>query len=424
MSDKHMRTLTIGLFGRLAAAIVSLTMAATGAFAQGNSQVAHARHMKVSDDLASVLDHGNTNHVRWVQKGANGDLVRVIIAVDPTGDKTLKALRKAVLDAGGSVHRHLQSLDQVVAMLPASMVDAIAARNDVVKVAPNRSLAATASLTEKVVGASDVRSLGTSGTTLDGRGVGIAFLDSGIMSSHGAFAGSSGTSRVTARVDLVPPPTTSTFTSGVDSTLNLVTTGSTAPAKDPFGHGTLAASVAAGKGVYSLLTESGGIAPGATLVDVRVLDDKGVGDLGTALAGIDWILAHAKENNIRVLNISLGTDSTDSYLDDPFCKAVRAVVASGVTVVVAAGNYGLGTDGREHYGTISSPGDEPSAITVGSSNSKGTTDRSDDVVNNFSSRGLTRGAHVDASGLVHHDNLLKPDLVAPGAMPPDSVSSE
>ncbi|HWH38480.1 MAG TPA: S8 family serine peptidase, partial [Usitatibacter sp.] len=336
MSDKHMRTLTIGLFGRLAAAIVSLTMAATGAFAQGNSQVAHARHMKVSDDLASVLDHGNTNHVRWVQKGANGDLVRVIIAVDPTGDKTLKALRKAVLDAGGSVHRHLQSLDQVVAMLPASMVDAIAARNDVVKVAPNRSLAATASLTEKVVGASDVRSLGTSGTTLDGRGVGIAFLDSGIMSSHGAFAGSSGTSRVTARVDLVPPPTTSTFTSGVDSTLNLVTTGSTAPAKDPFGHGTLAASVAAGKGVYSLLTESGGIAPGATLVDVRVLDDKGVGDLGTALAGIDWILAHAKENNIRVLNISLGTDSTDSYLDDPFCKAVRAVVASGVTVVVAA----------------------------------------------------------------------------------------
>src|SRR6185369_17567384 len=126
------------------------------------------------------------------------------------------------------------------------------------------------------------------------------------------------------------------------------------------------------------------------------------------------ILAHGKENNIRVLNISLGTDSTDSYLDDPFCKAVRAVVASGVTVVVAAGNYGLGTDGLEHYGTISSPGDEPSAITVGSSNAKGTTDRGDDVVNNFSSRGPTRGAHVDTSGVINRDNLLKPDLVAPG----------
>ena len=70
--------------------------------------------------------------------------------------------------------------------------------------------------------------------------------------------------------------------------------------------------------------------------------------------------------------------------------------------------------GKETYGTISSPGHEPSVITVGSLNNKGTVKRADDVVNNFSSRGPTRGSTLLSSGLRQYDNLLKPDLVAPG----------
>jgi Predicted protease len=111
--------------------------------------------------------------------------------------------------------------------------------------------------------------------------------------------------------------------------------------------------------------------------------------------------------------VSLGTDSTDSYLTDPLCTAVRSAVASGITVVVAAGNYGVGSDGKETYGTISSPGDEPSVITVGSSNSHDTSDRADDTINHFSSRGPTRGSYIDAAGVTQYDNVLKPDLVAP-----------
>jgi len=53
-------------------------------------------------------------------------------------------------------------------------------------------------------------------------------------------------------------------------------------------------------------------------------------------------------------------------------------------------------------------------ITVGSVHMHGTTGRIDDTVNNFSSRGPTRGATVDTAGVRHVDNLLKPDLVAPG----------
>src|SRR6185503_14825087 len=92
----------------------------------------------------------------------------------------------------------------------------------------------------------------------------------------------------------------------------------------------------------------------------------------------------------------------------------RNAVAAGLTVVVAAGNFGLGPDGVERYGTISSPGNEPSAITVGSANPRDTASRADDGVNHFSSRGPTRGGLVDDHGAAHPDNILKPDLVAPG----------
>jgi serine protease AprX len=82
--------------------------------------------------------------------------------------------------------------------------------------------------------------------------------------------------------------------------------------------------------------------------------------------------------------------------------------------------YGHGTQvasvsaGAERYGATSSPGHEPSAITVGALNTRGSAVRSNDSVNLFSSSGPTRSSFVDTSGVRHVDNLLKPDLVAPG----------
>src|SRR5207253_3270767 len=112
--------------------------------------------------------------------------------------------------------------------------------------------------------------------------------------------------------------------------------------------------------------DSTGIAPDATLVDVKVLDDAGEGRLSDVLAGIDWVIAHAGEHRIRVLNVSLAADSTESYLTDPLCRALRSAGAVGLAVVVAAGNYGKDPAGNERYGSISAPGNEPSVITVGS----------------------------------------------------------
>src|SRR6185437_13698198 len=118
--------------------------------------------------------------------------------------------------------------------------------------------------------------------------------------------------------------------------------------------------------------------------------------------------------NIRIVNLSLGTRAVDSYKYDPTCRAVRGLVNSGIVVFVAAGNEGKSSTGDKIYGAIHSPGIEPSAFTIGASNSFQTDGRLDDQVTTFSSRGPTRSYWIDADGVTHHDNLLKPDLVAPG----------
>jgi subtilisin family serine protease len=75
---------------------------------------------------------------------------------------------------------------------------------------------------------------------------------------------------------------------------------------------------------------------------VAVLDNAGFGQLSDLLAGIDWVIHHAREYNIRVMNLSLAADSSESWQADPLARAVRSATAAGITVVVAAGNSGQG----------------------------------------------------------------------------------
>ena len=112
--------------------------------------------------------------------------------------------------------------------------------------------------------------------------------------------------------------------------------------------------------------------------------------------------------------MSLGTPAVESYRYDPLCLAVRRLVDAGIVVVAAAGNNGKDSAGNKVYGRIHSPGNEPSAITVGAANTFGTNGRGDDGVTSYSSRGPTRSYWTDAEGVKHYDNLVKPDLIAPG----------
>jgi len=179
-------------------------------------------------------------------------------------------------------------------------------------------------------------------------------------------------------------------------------------ATDLYGHGTHVAGIIAGSGNRSFgeefLYSFKGVAPGVELVNLRVLDQNGVGTDSQVIAAIETAIRLKNLYNIRVINLSVGRGVFESYKLDPLCQAVEQAWAAGIVVVVAAGNEGrnnaLGTDG---YGTITAPGNDPYVITVGAMNTMGTADRLDDVPTSYSSKGPTLWDHV-----------VKPDIVAPG----------
>src|SRR5439155_2874367 len=121
-----------------------------------------------------------------------------------------------------------------------------------------------------------------------------------------------------------------------------------------------------------------GIAPRANLIDVRVLDANGNGRISSVVLGIQWALAHRAQYNIRVLNLSLGTQAPATYRLDPLAAAVEIAWLRGLVVVAAAGNTG---------GPPDSPGADPYVITVGANDDVATTAVGDDVVGWFSSYG-------------------------------------
>jgi serine protease AprX len=172
-----------------------------------------------------------------------------------------------------------------------------------------------------------------------------------------------------------------------------------ASGRDGYGHGTHVAGIVAGDAGGGFA----GMAPGAHLVSLKVLGDAGTGHKSDVIRAIDWAVEHQAAYNIRVINLSLGHPVYESWRDDPLCQAVERATRAGIVVVASAGNFGKTADGTPVVGGIVSPGNAPSALTVGALNTKGTAVRSDDVMATYSSRGPTR-----------FDGLLKPELAAPG----------
>src|SRR2546427_3347589 len=186
---------------------------------------------------------------------------------------------------------------------------------------------------------------------------------------------------------------------------------------DPYGHGTHIAGIVAGDGssASAIGRDYSGIAPGASLINFKVLDENGHGYVSSVVAAIDQAISLRNYFNIKVINLSLAAPPVDSYVNDPMCKAVERATRAGIVVVTAAGNFGQDSNGNKVYGGITSPGISPSAITVGATNTRGTDVRSDDTVAPYSSRGPTLAHTTDpVTGQVAYDDLVKPDLVAPG----------
>src|SRR5207302_9417847 len=143
--------------------------------------------------------------------------------------------------------------------------------------------------------------------TYDGTGIGIAVLDSGVDNGHAAFGGSG-------------------LLAGARVKFSKDFTAESNPASDPFGHGSHVASSAAG---VSTVTGNKyqGIAPSASIINLRVLDKNGLGSTSVLLSALDWILSpvdptravssanplNKDKYNIRVVNMSLGAPAISSY---------------------------------------------------------------------------------------------------------------
>ncbi|MFF0010365.1 S8 family serine peptidase [Streptomyces sp. NPDC005374] len=189
----------------------------------------------------------------------------------------------------------------------------------------------------------------------DGKGVKIAVLDTGVDATH---------------PDLK---------SQVIESKNFSTA---ADATDKFGHGTHVASIAAGTGAKSG-GKYKGVAPGARILNGKVLDDTGSGDDSGILAGMEWAAAQGAD----VVNLSLGGQDTPAI--DPLEAEVNKLSAEkGILFAIAAGNSGPES--------VGSPGSADSALTVGAVDDK-------DLLADFSSTGPRTG-----------DGAIKPDVTAPG----------
>lgn len=161
---------------------------------------------------------------------------------------------------------------------------------------------------------------------------------------------------------------------------------SDAPDGDGFGHGTFLAGLIAAVGEYP------GIAPGATILDVKVADGDGTTSLSSVLKGLQGV---ADRGDVDVLNLSLSSGSPLPPNVDPLTIALAELRESGVTVIASSGNDG------PHRGSVASPGTDPGLLTVGATDERGTPDPDDDVLAPFSSWGTKYATD-------------KPDIVAPG----------
>jgi len=167
-------------------------------------------------------------------------------------------------------------------------------------------------------------------------------------------------------------------------------------ASDEYGHGTHVAGLAAGTYV--------GVAPTARLIGLKVLDAQGQGSTDNVIRAIEFAIVNKDVLHIDILNLSLGHPIFESAATDPLVQAVEHASRVGLVVVVSAGNFGRSAvTGQIGYGGIASPGNAPSAISVGSVRTFDTVNRRDDRIAPYSSRGPSR-----------YDHFIKPDISAPG----------
>jgi serine protease AprX len=320
-------------------------------------------------NLLSALPLGTTRVIVRVERGALSAVVRLVTTL------------------GGRIVGQHRLIDGLTIELPVAQVALLVRVPGVLSVSADAPVSSTLPVDvgpaeSHLVATLALPESGLLRSTVDGRGVAVGVIDSG-LSATGAY-------QIRRFVDFTRPANGRTYAEYAQPT-------------DDYGHGTHVGGLIAGNGAGSN-GRYRGVAPGAVLVGLKVLDASGAGRTSDVLTAIEYAVVNREALGLRVLNLSLGHPIFEPAERDPLVQAVEAAVRSGLVVVVSAGNFGcLPQTTRCGYAGITSPGNAPSAITVGALDTRNTTSRLDDGIATYSSRGPS-----------WYDGYAKPDVVAPG----------
>jgi serine protease AprX len=298
---------------------------------------------------------------------------------------SLAAVDRDITEAGGRVAEQIPLITASAAEVPASALGWLGAQPCIVEVTPDGPVQLMSSSYSPTTNPGSLysieQSLGVDQAWQDGytgSGVGVALIDTGVTPVEGL----DGAGQIVNGPDL-------SF-DGTSPSLRYL---------DENGHGTFMAGIIAGRDPAAVSghyagdsTDFLGIAPDAHIINVKVGGANGAVDVSQVLAAIDWVVEHRDDEgfNIRVLNLSFGTDSSQSYLLDPLAYAAEVAWHQGIVVVASVGNQGGGAQ------RVSDPAIDPYVIAVGASQTS-STDRFS--VASFSS---------------HGNATRSPDLIAPG----------
>lgn len=315
--------------------------------------------------------------------GAPGVSVSVVVEAEPG----MEAAAAAAVDAlGGRVDQPLAIINGFSATLGQNRVGELENSSAVLSVTSNGSVQLLGSSYDpshdnySAYNLQDEMGSRTLWNHDTGAGVGVALIDSGVTPVQGL----NNPGQVVNGPDL-------TEESQSPTTDHL----------DTYGHGTFMAGIIAGDdpGVNPAKSQGNqqaymGVAPSATIVSVKVADATGTTDVSQVIAGIDWVVqnAHDPGLNIRVINLSFGTNSTQSYLVDPLAFACEVAWRDGIVVVASAGNNGT-------TGGLNMPAADPFVIAVGAVDTNGHPGPAGAIIPSFSAQG---------------NGTRNPDIVAPG----------
>ena len=312
----------------------------------------------------------------------------VIVMAETGQEPTAEA---AATRLGATVSRRLGIINGFAARVPAAAISRLEVAPGVRSVSADRSMtplsvvpslgydpadAGSSSSLTQLVGAQAAWAAGYTGA-----GVDVAVIDTGIARVPGLDAAGK-------------------VIDGPD--LSFDATGSLTPGVDEFGHGTMMASLIGGRdstatssatGCSTCLNTSGysdstkfvGVAPDARLINVKVGAADGACDVSQVIAAIDWVTTHAHDPgiNIKVLNLSFGTNSTQAYTVDPLAQAAEQAWKHGIVVVAAGGNDGSSVT------NLADPAYDPYVLAVGGLDTVNTLTKTDDVVASFAQHGTT-----------------------------------